>query len=212
MEKRNLEDSESYGKSGVIKKQKTLFIAKELFRKSIHICSALVPFFLRYFYWPVIILLLLALTVYCISESMRKRGVSIPLISSITAAAARKRDENRFVLGPVTLVSGIVLAALIFPPECAALGIYALSFGDGLASVGGKLFGRIVIPFTDGKTVAGSLTCFTAIFISAWCSSRSTYIAFILALVGMMIELLPLKDFDNLIIPLAISGTACLLL
>lgn len=204
-------NNESYGKSGVIRKQKTLFIAKELFRKSIHICSATIPFFLRIAYWPVIILLLLALTVYIISEIQRRRGVSIPLISTITAAAARKRDENRFVLGPVTLVMGIVIASLLFPPECAALGIYALSFGDGLASVGGKLFGRIVIPFTDGKTVAGSLTCFTAIFISAWCSSHSTITALVLALVGMFIELLPLKDFDNLIIPIAISGAACLL-
>lgn len=211
MEKRNLVNNESYGNSGVIKKQKTLFIAKELFRKSIHICSAFIPFFLRLAFWPIIILLLMALCIYVVSEILRRNGISIPLISSVTAAAARKRDENRFVLGPVTLVSGIILASLLFPPECAALGIYALSFGDGLASVGGKLFGRIIIPFTDGKTVAGSLTCFTAIFISAWCSSHSTYTAIILALVGMFIELLPLKDFDNLIIPVAISGVACIL-
>ncbi len=204
-------DNESYGKSGVIRKQKTLFIAKELFRKSIHICSAFIPFFLRLAFWPVIILLVLALAVYVFSEVQRRRGVTIPLISTITAAAARKRDEDRFVMGPVTLVVGILLAALLFPPECAALGIYALSFGDGLASVGGKLFGRILIPFADGKTVAGSLTCFTAIFISAWFSSRSTSTALILAMVGMFIELLPLKDFDNLIIPVAISGTAFLL-
>lgn len=204
-------DNESYGKSGVIRKQKTLFIAKELFRKSIHICSAFIPFFLRLAFWPVIILLVLALAVYVFSEVQRRRGVTIPLISTITAAAARKRDEDRFVMGPVTLVVGILLAALLFPPECAALGIYALSFGDGLASVGGKLFGRILIPFADGKTVAGSLTCFTAIFISAWCSSRSASTALILAMIGMFIELLPLKDFDNLIIPVAISGTAFLL-
>ncbi|MBP5358463.1 MAG: phosphatidate cytidylyltransferase [Treponema sp.] len=211
MEKRDLTDNESYGKSGIIQKQKTLFIVKELFRKSIHICSASLPFLLRHAYWLIIILLLLVVAVYIFSEIQRMKGVSIPLISSVTAAAARKRDEGRFVLGPVTLVAGIVLAALIFPPECAALGIYALSFGDGLASVGGKLFGRIIIPFTDGKTVAGSLTCFTAIFISAWYSSGSSHTALVLALVGMFIELLPLKDFDNLIIPLAIGGTAFLL-
>ena len=79
------------------------------------------------------------------------------MISKITEIAARKRDENHFVLGPVTLVCGILLAALLLPLDCARVGIFALAFGDGLASLMGKLFGKITIPGAHGKTAAGSV-------------------------------------------------------
>ena len=173
---------------GIIKRQRLNAIFKELFRKSIHICSSLVPFFLALSYWPVIILLLLALIVYTISEFLRSRNINLPIISKITEIAARKRDENRFVLGPVTLV-------------CARVGIFALSFGDGLASLMGKLFGKITIPGAHGKTAAGSLTCFAAVFVSTFCCCGNCFISLVIALCAMFIEILPLADFDNLIIP-----------
>ena len=116
--------------------------------------------------------------------------------------------NNRFVLGPVTLALGVLISSLCFNSASAAIGIYALAFGDGLASLAGKLFGITHIPHTDGKTVIGSLTCFTAIFLSSWAVSSSTFTAFVLALAGMSIELLPLHDFDNLIIPVALAAVA----
>lgn len=183
-------------------------LAKELFRKSIHICTALVPFLLSYAYVPVICTLSAVLVLYIAAESFRHSGKNIPIISAITAAAARKRDENKFVLGPVTLASGVIITALIFNPKCASLGIYALAFGDGLASLTGKMFGHISIPLTKGKTVAGSLACFIAIFLSSFTVTGVTSYSLILALVGMILEMLPLKDFDNLIIPLSISFVA----
>ena len=101
----------------------------------------------------------------------------------------------------------------------ASIGIFALSFGDGLASLFGKLFGKIKIPFTQGKSVAGSLTCFTAIFISSFLLlyfskanlqflTDYSSLSLILAAVGMGIELLPLRDFDNLLIPVLIGAVA----
>jgi dolichol kinase len=126
---------------GIIERQRLNAIIKELFRKSIHICSSFIPLFLKYAYWPVIGLLVLAVIVYTISEILRSKNINIPLISKVTEIAARKRDENHFVLGPVTLVCGILIAALTLPLNCARVGIYALAFGDGLASLMGKLFG-----------------------------------------------------------------------
>ncbi len=186
---------------GIVKRQRLNAIFKELFRKSIHICSSLVPFFLALSYWPVIILLLLALIVYTVSEFLRSRNINLPIISKITEIAARKRDENRFVLGPVTLVCGILIAALLLPLDCARVGIFALSFGDGLASLMGKLFGKITIPGAHGKTAAGSLTCFAAVFVSTFCCCGNCFISLVIALCAMFIEILPLADFDNLIIP-----------
>lgn len=190
---------------GIVERQRLNSIFKELFRKSIHICSSFVPLFLSFAYWPVICLLVLAVILYTVSEILRARGIEIPVISKVTEIAARKRDENRFVLGPVTLVCGILLASLLLPLDCARAGIFALSFGDGLASLMGKLFGKITIPGAHGKTVAGSLTCFFAVFVSTFCCCSNCLAALIIATCAMFIEVLPLSDFDNLIIPPAIG-------
>lgn len=153
-------------------------------------------------------LLLAALIFYTVFEILRIKGFSIPFVSAITAAAARKRDENKFVLGPVTLVIGVLLSAIFFKEPAVTVGILALSFGDGLASLSGKLFGEIYIPFTGGKTVFGSITCFTAILISTFLVLGDIGSAIIIAVVGMFIEVLPLKDFDNLVIPIIIAYVA----
>ena len=203
---------------GIIARQRLNAIFKELFRKSIHICSSFVPLFLKIAYWPVIGLLVFAVIFYSISEILRANNINLPLISRVTEIAARKRDENHFVLGPVTLVCGILLAALFLPLEYARVGIFALAFGDGLASLVGKLIGKITIPGAHGKTAAGSLTCFSAVFISTYCCCQNTFVSLCVALCAMFIEILPLSDFDNLIIPPAIgfifsvlsSSAACL--
>ena len=190
---------------GIVERQRLNAIFKELFRKSIHICSSFVPLFLKLAYWTVIGLLVLALVVYTVSEILRSKNIEIPIISNITEIAARKRDENHFVLGPVTLVCGILLAALLLPLDCARVGIFALAFGDGLASLMGKLFGKITIPGAHGKTAAGSLTCFLAVFVSTFCCCGCTLTSLLVAFCAMCIEVLPIADFDNLIIPPAIG-------
>ncbi len=186
---------------GIVARQRLNALLKELFRKSIHICSSFVPFFLGLAYWPVIGLLVAAVIFYSISEIFRSNGINIPLISKVTEIAARKRDENHFVLGPVTLVCGILIAALLLPLDCARVGIFALAFGDGLASLIGKLVGKITIPGAHGKTAAGSLTCFFAVFVSTYCSCHNCLVSLLIGLCAMFIEILPLSDFDNLIIP-----------
>lgn len=193
-------------------------IAKEVFRKSIHLCSAILPFLMTKAKVQVSCILVFILIFYCVSEFLRLAGKEVFLISSITRTASRKRDENKFVLGPVTLVIGILAATFLWYPVPAAIGIYALAFGDGLASLVGKLIGRVEIPFTDGKTVAGSLTCFSAIFISTFLTLyfseaipaqvNAAYISLLIAAAGMLIEVLPLKDFDNIVIPVVLGGIA----
>lgn len=198
-------------RAGILQAQYKNSIKKELVRKTIHICSALIPSLLTFAYRPVIVCLALVLALYIASETLRKCGISVPIVSHITEAASRKRDENKFVLGPVTLVLGIIITVFLWKPEAARVGIYALAFGDGLASLGGKLFGRTVIPFTHGKTVAGSLTCFLAVLCSSFAVCKNGFVSLVLALSAMAIELIPLGDFDNLVIPVAIGGLAQLL-
>lgn len=189
------------------------FLKKELFRKSIHICAAFVPFMLKANFSLTLLLLLFAIVFYGITQILRLRGIEVPVISFITDMASRRRDENKFVLGPITLACGILLVSLLWYQKCpkaTVAGIWALAFGDGLASLSGKAFGRVQLPFTIGKTLEGSATCFFAIMIATFCLFHSVKHALILALVGTFIEMLPLKDFDNVLIPLAVSTVAAL--
>lgn len=123
-------------------------LLKEFFRKTIHISAAFVPLFASLNLYYTVMFLSCIAVVYIVSEAFRRSGIFIPLISRITAYASRRRDEDRFVLGPVTLVLGILVTLLVFPPQAARIGIFALAFGDGIASLAGKLFGRIAIPHT----------------------------------------------------------------
>ena len=186
-------------------------ILKELFRKSIHLCSSIIPLFLSLNYWATVYGLLGIVVLYYFCEIARLEGHPVVLISLITETASRQRDECKFVLGPVTLVFGIVLAALLLPLSCAKLGIFALAFGDGLASLAGKLFGRVKLPHTGGKTLEGSLTCFAAVFIATYIVTKLSIVSAIIALVAMLIEVLPLGDWDNMIIPTCTGGAYWLL-
>lgn len=181
---------------------------KELVRKSIHLCAAIVPALVMWNKELTLLLLSLVLLLYFVAEGMRQRGIRLPVISSLTELAARSRDEGKFVMGPVTMALGVIITVLAFPEKSACLGIYALAFGDGFASLVGKLFGRCRIPLMHGKTAEGSLACFAAVFAITLLVTGDTACALILACAGTCIELLPLLDLDNFFIPILIAGIA----
>ncbi len=184
---------------------RTQEIQTELLRKGIHLMVGATPV-LASISLPVTEGLLVAgLIVYTLAESLRLQGRELPLITRLTRMASRSRDRNKAVLGPITLGLGALLCLLLYPEPAAAVGIYALAFGDGLSSVVGKIFGRIRLPLTGGKTLEGSLAAFVAIFWAAWIANPNVVLALQVASCGTFLEALPLEDLDNLIIPL---GTA----
>ncbi len=183
-------------------------LLKEVFRKSIHLCSAFVTIFAKYFFSSTIIALAIITILYTIFEFLRINGKKIFLVSAITDYAARKRDRGGFVLGPVTLSLGIITTLLLFPQKPAQIGILALAFGDGLSGLIGKCFGKNRLKFFAPKTLEGCLTCFIAVFISALAISKNFFYSIILAMVATIVEVLPLKDFDNLLIPIVCAFIA----
>lgn len=180
-------------------------IKTEVVRKSIHFLIALSPGMAAVNRPVTMMLLGLGTLCYAYLESLRCSGVGVPIISSLTTLASRTRDRGRFVLGPVTLGLGALLALLLYPSPAASIAIYALAFGDGLASLVGKFFGQIRPAFLKGKSIEGSFACFAAVFIGAYQVSYSHKAAFIAAAVATVAEALPLKDYDNLVIPLAVG-------
>jgi dolichol kinase len=187
-------------------------IKTELVRKSIHFLIALSPA-MAALNRPLTVGLLMAGTLfYALMETLRLSGVEVPLVSSLTGMASRPRDRDRFVLGPVTLGLGALLALLLYPSPAASIGIYALAFGDGFASLIGKTFGKHRPAFMLGKSIEGSLACFGAVFVAAYGVSRSFAVAFVSAFSAALVEALPLKDYDNLALPVCVGFVASIFL
>ena len=184
----------------------------ELIRKSIHFLIALFPVIALLNRPLALVLLLTGVLVYICFESLRLRGIRVPLVSSLTALASRPRDEGHFVLGPVTLGFGAFLALSLFPPEAASIAIYALAFGDGFASLVGKPFGRIRPAFLLGKSIEGALACFFAVLIASWRVCHNLPVCLTAAIIASAVEALPLEDFDNIALPLAVGLTVQMIL
>ena len=180
-------------------------LKSEIVRKAIHSLIALSPS-LAAINKPFTVLLLMVGTLgYTFMEYLRLSGVKVPLISNLTSMASRPRDYNRFVMGPVTLGLGALLALLLYPSPAAAIGIYAIAFGDSLAGLVGKFLGRRHPAFLCGKSVEGCMACFAAVLVSSYAVSGSMHIAFAAALTAMSVEALPLEDYDNLVLPVTVG-------
>jgi len=184
----------------------------ELVRKSLHFLIALSPSFAEMNRPFTIAFLMGGILSYIWMESCRLQGLRVPLVTSITKIASRDRDRDRFVLGPVTLGLGSLLALVLFPPPAASVAIYAVAFGDGFASLVGKFAGSLRPSFLAGKSIEGSLACFAAVFVSAWKVSGDFHIAFIAAFIAMVVEALPLKDYDNIALPLTVGASVVVMM
>jgi dolichol kinase len=180
-------------------------LTTELVRKSLHFLIALTPSMAAVDRPFTAALLMTGILFYACMETFRLSGITIPLISSVTAAASRIRDRGRFVLGPVTLGLGALLALLLYPSPAASIAIYALAFGDGFASLVGKFLGRIRPAFMQGKSLEGSAACFAAALISTYVVCGNYRLAVPAALIAMIVEALPLEDYDNIALPITVG-------
>ena len=184
----------------------------EVIRKSLHLLIALVPV-LASLNMPVTVTLLAGGTLfYVFAEKLRMTGRPVFIVSDLTVLASREQDCGHFVAGPVTLGVGAMLALLLYPSTAAAIAVYALAFGDGLASLAGKLFHTPRIPGTGGKTIAGSAACFLAVVLSCLRLTGSPLKALIIAVGATLLEMVPVRDFDNLVLPVGTGFLATLLL
>jgi phytol kinase len=183
----------------------------EILRKGIHLLIAFVPAIAAIDLGFAVGLLSCGVLFYAVCERLRIEGYTIPLISKITVLAARRRDGNGYVLGPITLGIGALLSLLLYPSPAATIAIYALAFGDGLSSLVGKTFGSVRIPFTGGKSLEGSLTCMVATLAAAYAVTKDAPKSLAIAVAAMFIEAAPTKDFDNIIMPVSVGAIAALL-
>ena len=180
-------------------------IKTELIRKSIHFLIALSPVMAALNLTFTLAALMVGIIAFICFESLRLKGVQIPLVSSLTILSSRPRDQGRFVLGPVTLGLGAFLALAFYPPETASIAIYALAFGDGFAGLVGKIFGRNRPFFLYGKSLEGTMACFFAVLIASLRVCHNLPISLAAACTASVVEALPLEDFDNVVLPFVVG-------
>lgn len=195
--------------------QTTVSIARvqgEIVRKSLHLLIAIVPVLAQANLPATLGLLALGTLFYTFAEASRRHGSPILVVSDLTLIASRDRDANGFVLGPVTLGLGAMLSLLLYPEPSASIAIFALAFGDGLASLVGKIVGGPRIPLLQGKTFSGSLSCFGAVFLIAYHISHRPLESLFIAVAATVLEGIPTGNFDNIIIPFGVGMVATKLL
>ncbi len=196
-----IEDDPTFGELSLsIQHGRSSSWVQELRRKSVHACSIFIPFFSGVNY-NLTLMILLTITVFFIfSECVRLNGSRFPVLGIITRLCVRSNEVRQFTLAPLTLAVGVLLSLVFFSELIAYVVIVILAFADSFATIVGKFYGRIKIPYNRKKSVEGSMTFFvTALICTVFLLPLKT--ALIASFVSCIIETLPFK-FDNISIPL----------
>jgi len=184
---------------------------RELTRKTIHVSIALVPTMAGWNFLITVILLSAGIVFYVVNEYARISGRSSGIVSLLTEMSTRP-TEHGFVWGPVTLGLGALAALLYYPHPATTVAIYALAFGDGIASLAGKFLSRGTVVRIGEKTLAGSISCFIAVYVSALIVLDDYFLALLSAVSATIFELIAVQDFDNLVMPLGTGFIVMLLM
>lgn len=131
--------------------------------------------------------------------------------------SAMEREGGKEDLGTVYYaVSLLILALIAFSPlsspEFGAFGILIMGYGDGMAAVVGRRFGKRKFSICGSqKSLEGSFTMFVFSFLTAFTllsffSSSDTFLySFLIALVATILEAITPHGFDNLTVPIGTS-------
>lgn len=195
-------------------------IESRLSRKLIHIGTGPI-FVLCWLMYPDVQIgrWLAALVPLLITAQFALVGTGIIKDDAAVRAMTRTGDRREILRGP--LFYGIVFVAitLIYWKD-SLIGIPALMImcgGDGIADILGRRINSPRLPWSRGKSIAGSLSVFAGgwlltillLAIYVWMGTFSGPISrFLLpvtwiALGATLVESLPIKDLDNLTVPIA---------
>jgi phytol kinase len=193
-------------------------ISGPLSRKIIHMGTGPI-FVLCWLLFPAVPLsrYLAALVPLAITVQFALVGLGIMKDQASVDAMSRSGDRREILRGP--LFYGIVFVILtIFFWYDSPIGIVALMLlcgGDGLADIVGKRLNSLSLPWSNKKSIAGSV----AMFVGGWVFAAAILAIYVslgkfpgpftnyllgitgIALIGAIVESFPFKDIDNLTVP-----------
>ena len=178
---------------------------KEIYRKSIHLSSLIVPFSYRYlfnYHRKNTFFVLGSITVVALLiEITRLEHRTVKRIFyNIFGIMLRKHEIHDFTGATYLLVSALICIA-VFPRDIAFLALSFLAIGDTMAAVVGISFGKRKL-FKTKKSLEGSLACFISTLIFAMIFIHPV-IAFWGAFAATVAEFSRLSVDDNIKIPIA---------
>lgn len=150
-------------------------------------------------------------------------GLGIMKDEASVKAMSRSGNPREILRGP--LMYGIVFVVLTliywYDSPTGIVALMILCGGDGLADIVGRRWGRVKLPWSSGKSWAGSMAMFgggfvlgamiLVIFVNIGLLSApfSTYLTPLLvtALVATIVETFPIRDWDNVTVTLASVAT-----
>ena len=174
----------------------------EIVREAIHASGFSIPIITVLLgLFPTALLISAITLLYTLSEARRMERASLPVVSSVTRAAATQTELYEFATAPMFFALGILLTLLLFPLPVSSVAIAAFTLGDSMASIFGGTFGQRALPFNKGKTIEGSVSCFFFAFCAALFFTTPAF-AFLAAVATTTVESLPWPLNDNLVTPL----------
>ena len=199
----DIEDADTYKTLFAgMRKQYTHSWYQEIRRKLLHILTASVPVFSSLVYHATLTVLFSLSIVYMISECLRINGYSFPLLGRVTKFSIRRMEERGIAFGPVTLIFGAILSLLFFPPVIASTVILIVAFADTAATIVGRSMGNHRIFYNKKKSWEGTIAAWIVAFLCGCIYLPISY-ALLAASFSSIIESLPLKSLDNLLIPIS---------
>lgn len=144
-------------------------------------------------------------------------GIGVWKDEAAVAAMSRSGRRQEILFGPLFYGVVFVVLTLVYW-KSSPIGIVALMLlcgGDGLADIIGRRVKSPALPWSSGKTWAGTLF----MFLGGWVFSLLVLWVFILkgifpgtpgaylpavtliSIAGALVESLPIRDFDNLTVP-----------
>jgi len=167
---------------------KGLFLAGEVGRQFIHILTGtavLIAIYLSGHYAALVFAALLVVTVLA-SVLIKKFNLS-QKTSGVFRRLGRPGVQNVKLQGTILLLSGILVTLLLFPRNIVYASVAIVTLGDSVATIVGVLIGKHKLPYSESKTVEGTLSGLAAAFGGALLFV-TPFQAFIGAAGGMLLE------------------------
>ena len=181
----------------------------EIFRKFIHVLSAIIPLCHIYVFKEKIdmILFLSLMLIFCFFiENARNNPQTNKVFKKYLFFMMRNFEKKGSLTGATWVFVGSLLSIIIVPSPFCIIALFFLSFGDTFAAIIGIKYPYFKI---GEKTLSGSFACFIACLGVGFIFNQKLDIEILIfgALVASVVELISFNINDNVSIPL-VSGCA----
>ncbi len=162
---------------------------------------------------------LAALVPLTITAQFALVGLGIIQDEAAVQAMSRTGDRREILRGPLFYGIVFVVLTIIYWKDSpiGMVGLMLMCGGDGLADVFGRRWGKTALPWASGKSWIGSLgmllggwsfaafILWVYVAVEVFTGPFSLYLfpLTMIAIVGTLVESLPIKDVDNITVTLA---------